>query len=193
MNAEPEPVRALAALFGALDSLQVQYFVGGSLASSAHGLPRSSVDADVVADMRPGQARELGRILEAEFYIDGDAAEKSAALGESFNAIHLPTMFKIDVFPLGKSPFDVEEFRRRIQSRVAGLKVPMCTAEDIVLRKLEWYRKGGQVSERQWKDVLGVLRVGAGSLDCAYMRRWAPELGVAKLLEEALEETSSPE
>ncbi len=66
------------------------------------------------------------------------------------------------------------------------VEVSVASAEDTLLAKLEWYRMGGEVSERQWRDVLGALKVQAGALDLEYLHRWASELGVDDLLERAL-------
>lgn len=62
----------------------------------------------------------------------------------------------------------------------------MTSPEDIVLQKLEWYALGGQVSERQWHDIQGVLRIQSTSLDIAYMRTWATQLNLNPLLIRAL-------
>ena len=63
--------------------------------------------------------------------------------------------------------------------------------EDTILAKLEWYRLGNEVSERQWRDVLGVLKTRAGTLELSYLQKWADELKVSDLLERALKEMES--
>jgi hypothetical protein len=106
----------------------------------------------------------------------------------SFDVLHLPDGVKVDVFCLGDSAFGRSEFARAQPTRLFGdepVQLRVKTAEDIVLRKLQWYRIGGEVSDRQWGDVLGCLR--AGGRDLAYLRQWAGELGVADLLERALD------
>jgi hypothetical protein len=64
-----------------------------------------------------------------------------------------------------------------------------CTAEDIVLQKLRWYQMSDGVSERQWRDVLGVLKHSHDRIDFDYLRLWAGNLGVADLLQRALVES----
>ena len=60
------------------------------------------------------------------------------------------------------------------------------TAEDIVLAKLEWYHHGDQVSDRQWRDVVGVIRTQGQRLDLTYLGAWAAQLGLEDLLSRAL-------
>ena len=93
---------------------------------------------------------------------------------------------KATIFCFGDSAFDRSEFERAELVRLVGDPVPIRvkTAEDIVLRKLQWYRLGGEISERQWSDVVGCLEAGVRDLD--YLRHWAGQLGLTDLLEPAL-------
>ena len=109
----------------------------------------------------------------------------------SFNLIHLPTMIKVDVFLPKDRPFDQQQLARRIAQPVSpdsSETVWILTAEDAILAKLDWFRMGGEVSERQWRDILGVMKTQREALDLAYLQLWAERLGVADLLERALEE-----
>ena len=95
---------------------------------------------------------------------------------------------KIDIFILKPTSYDQEAFQRRRKDTLdeeQGLEFYLASPEDIILSKLEWYRMGGGVSERQWNDVLGVLKVQQGNLDITYLQRWAKELGLADLLTQA--------
>lgn len=186
---------ALAPLADALEALQVDYRVGGSVASSALGVGRSTLDIDVVADLPLAQVDALvGRLGEA-YYVDADMIRDAIRRRASFNVIHLATMMKVDVFILKARPFDREAFTRVTRSPLDehdARAFPLTTAEDIVLHKLEWYRLGGGVSGRQWEDVLGVLRVQGAALDRDYLGRWARELAVDDLLERAFAEAAQP-
>ncbi len=188
----PEPIAVVLLVTDALERLGVPYVIGGSLASTVHGVVRTTLDADIVADLSTDQAPALAAALAAAFYVNPQSVEDAVRRRSSFNAIHLATMFKIDVFiPKGR-PFDRQQLERRQPWPVGGgpgRVIYVASAEDTVLAKLEWYRLGGEASDRQWRDVLGVLAVQRGALDLAYLRRWAHELGVADLAERALAET----
>lgn len=173
----------------ALDALGVSYVIGGSFASMVHGMVRATMDADIVADLRPLHAAALIEALGAPFYTPGEPAVRQAIEQRgSFNLIHLATMFKIDIFvPTGR-PFDRQQLDRRIGEQVGDRpdeRLWILSAEDVILAKLEWFRLGGEVSERQWRDVLGVIKTQAPVLDIAYLREWAESLEVGDLLERA--------
>jgi hypothetical protein len=170
-----------------LRRLGVRHYVGGSIASSAHGVPRSSIDADVVAELGPADAAPFVAALRDGYYVPDERVHDAVARRGSFNVIHLDTMVKVDVFVAKDRPFDRRALERARPAAAEGAgELPVCSAEDIVLAKLEWYRLGGEASERQWSDVTGLLRVR--SLDEPYLRQGAHELGVADLLDRALGE-----
>ena len=185
----PPELRAALLVARAFESLGLRYLVGGSLASSLHGVPRSSNDADLLAEVPGARAGEIAALLGGDFYVDADAIRDAVRGGGSFNVIHHETGFKVDVFVLTRDAMLQEEMRRREEHPVddAGeTRAYFATAEDTVLQKLAWYRRGGETSDRQWSDVLGVLKVQAERVDGDYLRRWAARLGVSDLLERAL-------
>lgn len=184
----PDLLVALAPVLDALRRLGVRHYVGGSIASSAHGVPRASIDADVVAELGPAHAPRFVAALRESYYVSEERVRDAVARRASFNVIHLATMVKVDVFVSKNRPFDRRAFERvRPATAEGGGDLPVSSAEDTVLAKLEWYRRGGEASERQWTDVTGVLRT-VGALDEAYLRHGAVELGVADLLDRALDE-----
>ncbi len=184
--AQPEAFEASLPLIRALEDLRVDYFVGGSLASSYHGTPRSTQDVDLVADLKLAHVPLLVARLEDRYYMDRGRMLQAVRSRSSFNMIFLRTMFKIDVFVLKDDPMEREEMRRRQRVVTSeGERIEIASPEDTVLQKLAWYRKGGESSSRQWDDVLGVLKVGWQDLDHAYLRQWASHLAVADLLERA--------
>jgi hypothetical protein len=190
----PDLRSALKPVITAFQSLGVRYRIGGSLASTVFGLARATLDADLVAAIEPENTRALVELLQPEYYMDARAVEQAVRERASFNLIHLATMLKIDVFALSARPYDRQAFTRVVESPLDAddedLKaVCFVSPEDIVLKKLEWYRLGNEVSERQWGDVLGVMKVQAGELDLAYLDPWARELGLSDLLEKALRES----
>lgn len=188
---DPELLAALAPVLGVLRTLAVRHFVGGSIASSAHGLARASVDADVVAELAPAQVAPFVAALRDQYYLSEERVRDAVARKGSCNLIHLDTMLKVDLFVSRDRPFDRRAFERSRPASIegaGGATLPVSSAEDIVLAKLEWYRRGGEVSERQWTDVMGVLRAGGTALDLPYLRRGAAELEVGDLLDRALDE-----
>jgi hypothetical protein len=179
---------AARTVLSALHHLSIPCALSGSLASSIYGVPRFDLNADLVAEPFPDRAASFVRYLGPEYYVSLPAVQDAIRNRASFNIIHLPTAFKVDVFVRQDQPFDQSVLQRRTAipaPDAPGETIDVVTPEDIVLLKLEWYRLGGGTSDRQWGDVLGVLRVHAGRLDDAYLDRWAADLGVADLLAQA--------
>ncbi len=191
-NMLAEPLTITLLVIDAFEKLSVPYLIGGSLASALHGTARSTFDTDLVADIKIDQVESLVRMLVSEFYIDQSMILDAIHHKSSFNVIHLATMFKVDVFIIKQRRFDQMQFQRRQLQVVANepeRKAYVTTAEDIILVKLEWYRLGSEISDRQWRDILGVIKVQAGRLDLDYLKQWAKELNVADLLQRALKES----
>ena len=188
----PESVSVLMLVVEVFERLYIPYLVGGSMASAVYGVARSTLDADIVADIRQEQVGALVTALGEAFYADDEMIRGAIQNRSSFNLIHLKTMFKVDVFIRKERPFDRIQFKRRIEQVLVAdpeQKAFMSSAEDIILAKLEWYRSGGEVSDRQWRDILGVLKVQTGRLDLDYLREWAVERKVIDLLQRALKES----
>jgi hypothetical protein len=190
----PEPIAATISVTTSLKKLGVRYLICGSLASTVHGMVRTTQDSDIVAEMRPEHVESFVRALENEFYIDEESIISAVAGHTNFNIIHRESMFKVDVFVPALRPFLREQLsraRKQIFAIEPQVEALVATAEDTLLAKLEWYRMGGEVSERQWRDVLGILKIQAGNLDLSYLRHWAKELNVSDLLERALTESKT--
>ncbi len=185
------PSDALERILSVIDRMEIAYLIGGSVASSAHGIPRTTMDVDLVADLKAEQIEEFVEALHKEFYVDAGAVRDAIARQRSFNLIHMETIYKFDIFPLKHDAYSEAAFQRRKFLRIGSLGTPVecavSSAEDTILRKLEWYRTRGKF-ERQWNDLRGVLRVSGASLDRAYMSKWAKVLKVDDLLEELLNE-----
>lgn len=176
-----------------LERLGIPYLVGGSLASSVHGEPRSTNDVDIVADILPDDLDALVDAISTDFYVSRAAARQAVRSGGSFNVIHVAAAVKVDVFVAGEDRFEQE--RLRLRQLVAISEDPPAsiyvdTAEHSVLRKLEWFKRGGEVSDRQWLDVVAILRIQGERLSRRHLARWADELGVGELLERAIAEAA---
>lgn len=190
----PDPVAVAITTAELFERLGIAYFAGGSLASSIHGEPRSTLDVDFVADLRPEHVPTLVAAFGTDFYLSDAAIREALQRGTSFNAIHLPTAVKVDVFVAGQDAFNHERLAHRERTLLWAdppRELFVDRAEHIVLRKLEWFRRGGEVSDRQWRDVLGVLHVQHGRLDDERLDTWAERLGVADLLARARREAGA--
>jgi hypothetical protein len=129
--------------------------------------------------------------LQNEFYMDNEMIADAIIHHSSFNIIHRESMFKVDVFVPHPRTFIKNQFsraRKEILSSDPKMSAMVASPEDTLLAKLEWYRLGGEVSERQWRDVLGILKVQAGRLDVDYLYRMADEIKVKDLLERAVKD-----
>lgn len=178
------------------EKLGIPYLIGGSVASILYGTVRYTNDADIVADIKRHQAHPLARALSEHFFIYVESIQSAIEHQSSFSLVHKESVIKVDIFVNKGRTFDHSRFKRRAEKLMA-ISPPrtawVCTPEDIILAKLEWFRMGGEVSERQWRDVLGVIKIQADKLDEAYLRRWARVLNVSDLLERALEEGKKTE
>lgn len=179
-------VSALSPLVDAFEELGVAYELG-SVASSVHGVPRSSLDIDILAALEPNHVSVLVEKLEGAYYVSSTRVTDAVELESSFNVIHLKTMFKVDIFIARSNAFRRSSLqRRKLEGLTDERDFFVTSAEDIVLHKLHWYRKGGEVSNQQWQDVIGVLKVQDEHLDMGYLQDWADKLQVADLLKRAL-------
>ena len=188
VNQPTEMQKVVREVVTAFDRLGINYALGGSLASSIHGVNRNTADADITVEPFPGQENQLVALLGDGYYVSLDAVRQALRDRSCFNLISTTTGYKVDVFVRKDRPFDLSVMRRRSAfhpSDSPDEPIEVVSPEDIVLLKLEWYRMGNEVSERQWSDVLGVLRTQAGRLDEAYLDHWARELGVGDLLTKA--------
>ncbi len=187
-----EIVTVIEAVIKAFEELGVLYYVGGSVASSAYGIARATIDVDLVSNLKTHHVNLLVEKLKSVFFIDGNMIHNAIRTTSSFNIIHLDSMMKVDVFILIDKPYPQKAFERKridtLDDEADSIKMYLCSAEDIILNKLEWYKTGGNISERQWLDVLGVIKVQGDSLDLDYLKHWARELDVLDLLEKALVE-----
>ena len=190
MHTNRELWDALLPVVEALETLGVPYYVGGSVASSVTGVARATLDVDLVAALSLEHAESLTAALSQDYYVDVEMIQHAVRRCDSFNVIHLASLFKVDVFVPENTPFARANMQRRVALEVpeVGRTLYFCSPEDIVLHKLVWYRAGSGVSDRQWYDLQGVLRLQAHGLDLAYLQRWAGALGMAALLHRALEE-----
>lgn len=170
----------------ALDALGVMHTIGGSIASSMAGEPRSTIDVDVIADLKDEQVTALMAALQRDFYLDETALRRAVANRSSANFIHHDTSIKIDLFIAGGTPLDLQQIARRRRVEIGGHVFFVHPPEDILLQKLHWYRKGGEVSDRQWRDIVGIVRVQGKQLDRGYLTTNAAPLDVTDLLERAL-------
>lgn len=170
----------LADIVAALDASGIPHMLAGSFASAHHGVPRTTHDIDLVIDpSEPALDRFVRSLDPQRCYVSPEAAHAAWRSRGQFNAVDLSSGWKIDLILRKERPFSREEFRRRQPANLLGAKVFVATAEDTVLAKLEWARLGE--SERQLRDVIGIVEVCGEKLDRTYIERWAGDLGVDAL------------
>lgn len=181
-----DPVPVALAVTAVLDALGIAHTIGGSLASSFAGEPRSTVDVDIVAAIEEEHVPALVARLTGEFYIDDASLLRAVRNRTNTNLVHNATNLKIALFIAGGTPLDLQQIARPRAVVVSGRTIYVHPPEDILLQKLRWYKSGGGVSDRQWRDIAGIIRTQGRALDRGYLREHAPTLGVADLLEQAL-------
>jgi len=187
------PFTVLSLVAGVLEQQRIAYVLVGSLASSIHGMFRSTADIDIVADVHSEQVIPLLTALQENFYVDEHAVRDAIDRRQSFNAIHFDSVFKVDIFIPKADEFSRKQIERRELRKLAPdveQMVYVATAEDTILAKLRWYNSGGRISSTQWTDVVGIIGGSSSTLDVDYLRDWAETLSLTELLDQAFREAS---
>jgi hypothetical protein len=189
---DSSPLTIMVLLKTEFERQSVPYLVGGSVASSVYGIPRTTRDVDFMAALADINVAPLVAALQDDCYIDADMIQDAIETQSSFNILHLPTMHKADVFVQPSNAWASEQMARRLPQKIVvnGREevIQFACPEHMILQKLYWFRLGGGVSQYQLPDVVGMLKVQAGQLDYAYLRHWAKELNLTDLLQHAYED-----
>jgi hypothetical protein len=184
-----DPLKIVRKATEILEKAGVDYLVGGSLASSLHGIPRSTQDVDIIVDLSEHMIDKILPLFSEHFYVDFEMAKEAAQRRSSFNIIDKELLYKLDIFIQEDDDLSEMEMKRRVKYRIADSgdqTIFVCSPEDIVAHKLYWYKLGNGVSERQWNDALNVLKVQKGRLDLDYLKMICRARGVSELLEKLL-------
>ena len=171
-----------------LEDIGVRYVIGGSVASSLIGEPRSTVDVDIAVELGDQDLEPFFERVRPSFYVPETDAARAVHEKDSFTIIHNDAALKIDLFVLGDGLLDVNQIGRRVSFQVPSqppASLWITSPEDQVLRKLDWYRQGGQVSDRQLRDIVAILQINRQSLDYGYLTETAELVGLSQLLREA--------
>lgn len=179
---------AILPAIDAFDALNIPYLITGSVALGAWGMPRSTADVDLVAAMELAHAAPFTQALHDLYYVDLSSVVDAIAYGSSFNLTHHATNINLDVFIGAATPWTAVQLARTRAVRLPGTEraARIASPEDLLLNKLRWFEEGNRVSDQQWRDIQGLLRVQAGQLDLEYLRRWAADQDIGVLLETAL-------
>jgi hypothetical protein len=189
------PLELAADVAERLDRLGIPYVIGGSLAAALVGEPRSTADVDIAVELAADMIDALVGAVADDFYVPENAVAVAVAATSSFNLVDRRSALKVDVFVLGDDLLDRRQLARRRSVQLplpADREVWVTSAEDVVLRKLRWFDDGGRVSDRQWRDIVGVLRTQAGRLDDGYLSATAEAAGLSELLLRAQRDAIRP-
>lgn len=185
-------IAAISPVLVSMETAGIPYFVGGSVASSLRSIPRTTIDIDMVALIKTEQVNRFAEPLKGSYYIHAPTIHDAILRKSSFNLVHYETGIKIDIFVITDQPFEISSLKRAtptiLDPQFPEFQFQVATSEDIILAKLRWYRLGNEVSDRQWCDILTVLKMQKPHLDFEYLQHWAKELNVCDLLVRAIQE-----
>lgn len=173
-----------------LNQAGIRHLVGGSIASGVWGDPRQTNDADLEVWLNPRLKDAFLRACSDPYYVSATDVDHELVSGEEYRHVQVMEMvevFKLDCF-LVSGEFASQGMDRAIRVRFGSADLPVASGDYILLRKLRWFELGNRVSDRQWSDILGLVRVQKGNLDTEWLRIWAEQFGVTALLEQALDE-----
>jgi hypothetical protein len=186
------PIEVTLRFVGVLEQLDVPHLICGSIASSLVGEPRFTHDVDVLAELDSSHVEPLLLRLREAFIVSDEGLREAVRLRDMVCVYDRETATKVDLYVAKPTPFTKSELSRRVM-RLITTDPERCafvaSPEDLVLSKLDWFRKGDCVSEQQWRDVLGVLKVTGRSMDRQYLLDWSIRLGLSDLLARALAES----
>ncbi len=175
----------VADVVGRLEATSIEYMIGGSVASSIYGEPRTTRDVDIVVEVSPESLASLfAQFDRSRIYVDEPPNGQAVIAGQMYNLLDTHSGWNANLVVRKAREFSVIEFARRTSRDVLGTAAMVASAEDVLLTKLEWSLASG--SSRQVDDARGIVVVQGDRLDGEYLRRWADELGVAELLERVL-------
>ena len=181
--------KALEPLLKVFNELNISFYICGSLASSAFGISRTTQDIEMVSNISKDSVNILFERLKKDYFIDSEMILTAIDTQASFNLIHLETMLKIDIFIHKDEIYHQTAFNRiqknRLEQNDNSIQLFISSPEDVIISKLIRYKAGNEISERQWLDILGVIKVQKEKLDKEYLRHWSGELGVYQLLTKA--------
>jgi hypothetical protein len=193
MDPALQNLQVLREVLAAFDKLCIPYALGGSMASSVHGVARYTRDADLCVEPFLGKEAALVASFGPDYYLSLPAVQQAVRDRSTFNIINTREGFKVDVFVHPDQPFEQKAMERRTPCALPDRPaepITLFTPEDVILFKLRWYRLGNETSDQQWSDILGVMKVQAGRLDEGYLDHWAASLQVSDLLERARRESA---
>jgi len=189
LDDQSELIQALGPVIECFDKYEIDYFIGGSVASSHHGAARSTLDVDLSASLGEENIAQIVSSFSGDYYVSEPAIRDAIRRKSCFNLIRLSSSFKVDIFVSNQRSFDRVAQERSLRIQLGDppkISAKMATKEDIILIKLQWYRLGNELSERQWNDLTTVVKLNRGYLDLSYLRQWSVDLNVDDLLERLL-------